>query len=51
MFESILKNAIDDPEFEFKTRTTPFPATDALEKSFFTQDELAEVTKGITNVM
>ena len=27
MYESILKVATEDPEFEFKTRNTPFPNT------------------------
>jgi len=27
MYESILKVATDDPNFEFKTRSTPYPLT------------------------
>ena len=28
MYESILKVATDDPEFEFKVRSTPYPLTE-----------------------
>ena len=32
MYESILKVATDDPEFEFKTRSTPYPLTEEITK-------------------
>ena len=38
MYESILKVANDDPEFEFKTRSTPYPLTYEIEKRVATSD-------------
>ena len=38
MYESILKVANDDPEFEFKTRSTPYPVTYEINKRVKTSD-------------
>lgn len=38
MYESILKVATKDPEFEFKTRTTPYPMTYEQERRIATSD-------------
>ena len=38
MYESILKVATDDPEFEFKTRSTPYPLTYEIRKRVKTGD-------------
>ena len=38
MYESILKVATDDPEFEFKTRSTPFPITYEIRRRVATSD-------------
>jgi len=38
MYESILKIATDDPEFEFKTRSTPYPLTYEIKKRVATSD-------------
>ena len=38
MYESILKVATEDPEFEFKTRTTPYPVTHVIKRSTATSD-------------
>ena len=38
MYESILKVATDDPEFEFKTRSTPYPLTYEIKKRVKTGD-------------
>ena len=38
MYESILKVALDDPEFEFKTRSTPYPLTYEVTKRVRTGD-------------
>lgn len=38
MYESILKVANDDPGFEFKTRVTPYPLTNEIEKRVKTAD-------------
>lgn len=33
MYESILKTATGDPEFEFRTRSTPYPVNNELKKT------------------
>ena len=38
MYESILRVATDDPEFEFKTRSTPYPLTYEIERRVKTSD-------------
>ena len=38
MYESILKVATDDPEFEFKTRSTPYPVTYEIRRRTATSD-------------
>jgi len=38
MYESILKVATDDPNFEFKTRSTPYPITAEIRKREATAD-------------
>lgn len=38
MYESILKVATDDPEFEFRTRSTPYPVTHEIKRSVATSD-------------
>mmetsp|Transcript_5012 Transcript_5012/g.6117 ORF Transcript_5012/g.6117 Transcript_5012/m.6117 type:complete len:398 (-) Transcript_5012:700-1893(-) len=38
MYESILRVATDDPEFEFKTRSTPYPLTYEIKKRVKTGD-------------
>ena len=38
MYESILKVATDDPNFEFKTRSSPYPLTYEIKKRVATAD-------------
>lgn len=38
MYESILKVATGDPEFEFKTRSTPYPITYEIKRRTATSD-------------
>lgn len=38
MYESILRVATDDPEFEFKTRSTPYPLTNEIKKRVKVRD-------------
>ena len=38
MYDAILKTATDDPEFEFKVRSTPYPLTHEIEKRVRTRD-------------
>lgn len=38
MYESILKVATNDPEFEFKTRTVPYPPTYEQQRRIATSD-------------
>jgi len=38
MYESILKTATGDPEFEFKTRSTPYPVNKELQRQSDTSD-------------
>ena len=38
MYESILKVATEDPEFEFKTRSSPFPTTYEIKRRVATSD-------------
>jgi len=35
MLEAVLRLATKDPEFEFKTKSTPYPLQEALEKKSF----------------
>ena len=38
MYESILKVATEDPEFEFRTRSTPYPPTYEMKRRIATSD-------------
>ena len=38
MYESILRVATDDPEFEFTTRSTPYPLTYEIKRRSATSD-------------
>jgi hypothetical protein len=40
MLESVLKQGINDPDFEFKVRSTPFPKPKAQEGVLFSADDL-----------
>jgi hypothetical protein len=43
MYETILKVALDDPEFEFKTRNTPYPITNVVKDRKVTGNAAAVV--------
>ena len=39
MLEAVLRLATEDPDFEFKTKSTPYPLQDVINKSSFSQIE------------
>ena len=48
MYEAILKTAVEDPEFEFKVRTTPYPLTTKQKKVFHRADAYFETCTYVT---
>ena len=50
ILESVLKNAFDDDDFEFKLRATPFPAPheNTAKGSYLTTKDLADIAILIT---
>ena len=51
MIESVMKNAMEDDDFEMKVRSTPFPMPAEIEGKYFTSLQMEKISDALGSVV